>query len=75
VRIFISYSSKYRDICERIQLALEADGRHEVFVDRSELQPGKPFDERLREGIDQCDLLLFGSVRKAWRLAVMRSPK
>ena len=59
MRIFISYSSKYRDICERIQLALEADGRHEVFVDRSELQPGKPFDERLREGIDKCDLLLF----------------
>jgi tetratricopeptide (TPR) repeat protein len=59
VRIFISYSSKYRDICERIQLALEADGRHEVFVDRSELLPGKPFDQKLREGIEECDLLIF----------------
>jgi tetratricopeptide (TPR) repeat protein len=59
VRIFISYSSKYRDICERLQLALEADGRHEVFVDRSQLVAGKPFDETLREGIDDCDLLLF----------------
>lgn len=59
MRIFISYSSKYRDICERLQLALEADGRHEVFVDRSELKAGKPFDEMLREGIDDCDLLLF----------------
>ena len=59
VRIFISYSSKYRDICDRLQLALEADGRHEVFVDRSELTPGQPFDETLREGIKNCDLLLF----------------
>jgi len=59
VRIFISYSSRYRDICERIQLALEADGRHKVFVDRSELTAGKPFDEALHDGIDECDLLLF----------------
>lgn len=59
MRIFISYSSKYRDICERLQLALEADGRHQVFVDRSELAAGKPFDETLRKGIEDCDLLLF----------------
>lgn len=59
MRIFISYSSKYRDICERLQLALEADGRHQVFVDRSALEPGQPFDETLRKGIQDCDLLLF----------------
>ena len=59
MQIFISYSSKYRDICDRLQLALEADGRHQVFVDRSELTPGRPFDETLREGIKTCDLLLF----------------
>ncbi len=59
MRIFISYSSKYRDLCERLQLALEADGRHEVFVDRSQLTPGQPFDTTLREGIEQCDLLIF----------------
>jgi tetratricopeptide (TPR) repeat protein len=59
VRIFISYSSKYQNICDRLQLALEADGHHEVFVDRSELTPGKPFDEALRKGIEDCDLLLF----------------
>ena len=59
MRIFISYSSRYRDICERLQLALEADGRHQVFVDRSELEPGQPFDEKLRKGIQECDLLLF----------------
>jgi hypothetical protein len=59
LRIFISYSSKHREVCERLQLALEADGRHEVFVDRSELLPGQPFDAKIREGLLQCDLLLF----------------
>jgi hypothetical protein len=59
LRIFISYSSKHREICERLQLALDAGGRHEVFVDRSELQPGQPFDAKIREALLQCDLLLF----------------
>ncbi|MEQ1684194.1 MAG: toll/interleukin-1 receptor domain-containing protein [Burkholderiaceae bacterium] len=59
MRIFISYSSKYRDLCDRLQLALEADGRHEVFVDRTQLAPGQPFDTTLRQGIQDCDLFLF----------------
>ncbi|CAG1018980.1 hypothetical protein BURC_03821 [Burkholderiaceae bacterium] len=59
VRIFISYSSKHRELCDRLRLALEADGRHEVFVDRSDLSPGKPFDETLRRGIAESDLFLF----------------
>ncbi len=59
MQIFISYSSKYRELCDRLQLALEADGRHQVFVDRSELTPGQPFDQTLRDGIKTCDLLLF----------------
>ena len=59
MQIFISYSSKYAEICERLQLALEADGRHEVFRDRSELTPGQPFDEKIREAVLGCDLLLF----------------
>lgn len=59
MRVFISYSSKYRDLCDRLQLALEADGRHEVFVDRSQLTPGQPFDTTLRQGIEDCDLFVF----------------
>lgn len=59
MRIFISYSSKYRELCERLQLALEADGRHEVFVDRSQLVPGQPFDTTLRQGIEDCELFIF----------------
>jgi len=56
--IFISYSSKYRELCERLQLALEAEGHH-CFVDRTELDPGHPFDAELREAIADCDVFIF----------------
>jgi len=56
--IFISYSSKYRDLCERLQLALDAEG-HRCFVDRTELEPGQPFDAELREAIADCDVFIF----------------
>ena len=56
--IFISYSSKYRDLVERLRLALVAEG-HDVFVDRVELQPGQPFDAELREAIADCDLFIY----------------
>jgi hypothetical protein len=56
--IFISYSSKYRDLCERLRLALEAEG-HDCFVDRTELEPGHPFDAELREAIADCDVFIF----------------
>ncbi len=59
VKVFISYSSKHRAICERLKLALEANARHEVFVDRSELTPGQAFDEKIRQNLLGCDLLLF----------------
>ncbi len=56
--IFISYSSKYRELCERLQLALDAEGHH-CFVDRTELEPGHPFDAELREAIADCDVFIF----------------
>jgi len=56
--IFISYSSKYRDLVERLRLALVAEG-HDVFVDRAELEPGQPFDAELREAIADCDLFIY----------------
>ena len=58
MKIFISYSSKYRDLVERLRLALVAEG-HEPFVDRAELEPGQPFDEELREAIEDCDLFVY----------------
>ncbi len=56
--IFISYSSKYRDPCERLQLALDAEGHH-CLVDRTELEPGQPFDAELRDPIADCDVFIF----------------
>ena len=56
--IFISYSSKYRDLCERLQLSLDAEG-HRCFVDRTELEPGQPFDAELREAIAKCHVFIF----------------
>ena len=56
--VFISYSSKYRDLAERLELALEAEG-HSTFVDRSELEPGQPFDEELRKAVAECDVFIF----------------
>jgi hypothetical protein len=38
---------------------LESDGRHEVFIDRADLEPGKSFDTKLRNAIEACDLFLF----------------
>jgi tetratricopeptide (TPR) repeat protein len=58
MKIFISYSSKYRELVERLRLALVAEG-HEPFVDRVELEPGQPFDAELREAIDDCDLFVY----------------
>jgi hypothetical protein len=56
--LFISYSSKYRDLCERLRLALEAEG-HRAFVDRSELEPGETFNAELREAVAECDVFIF----------------
>jgi hypothetical protein len=58
MKIFISYSSKYRELVERLRLALVAEG-HQPFVDRAELEPGQPFDAELREAIDDCDLFVY----------------
>ena len=58
MRIFISYSSKVAPLCERLRLALEQEG-HSVFVDREDLEPGQPFDAKLRHAIEDCELLIF----------------
>ena len=58
MKIFISYSSRYRDLVERLRLALLAEG-HEPFVDRDELEAGETFDAELREAIERCDLFIF----------------
>ena len=58
MKVFVSYSSRYEDLVERLRLALVAEG-HDPYVDRAELEPGQPFDAELREAIDDCDLFIF----------------
>jgi tetratricopeptide (TPR) repeat protein len=56
--IFLSYSSSQGEIAARIELALKGEG-HAVFRDRSSLPAGESFDERIRNAIEESDLLVF----------------
>jgi hypothetical protein len=58
VKVFVSHSSKDTDVAERIALALK-ESDHEVFFDRSSLQPGEAYNEQIREAIAECDLFVF----------------
>jgi hypothetical protein len=58
MKVFLSYPSVRRDLAERLELALEAEG-HEVFMDRSELKAGEAFHQRLREAIQAADAMVF----------------
>jgi len=58
VKLFISYPSDQHDLCERLRLALEAEG-HEVFTDRAELKEGEPYHEALRKAIGDSDAMVF----------------
>ena len=58
MNLFLSYPSAERTVADRLRLALEAEG-HEVFFDRSDLDPGQSFHERLREAIHSADAMIF----------------
>src|SRR2546428_10467235 len=58
MRVFLSYSSKDRQLVEPIHLALRAQG-HTVFFDRADLPPGEEYDERIRRAIEKCQLFVF----------------
>ena len=58
MNIFISYSSSDRALAERLAYSLREEGC-DVFFDRASLPPGEGYDTRIREAIDDCDLLIF----------------
>src|SRR5262245_58079456 len=58
MRIFLSYASEDRAAADAIRLALEGDG-HDVFFDREDLPPGEEFHNRIREGIEKSELVIF----------------
>lgn len=58
MRIFLSHSSKDRQLAEKVDLALLGVG-HEVFFDKSSLPPGADFNSRIRKAIDESDAFIF----------------
>lgn len=58
MKIFLSYSSKQQALAEQICLALEQSGHH-VFFDKKSLRAGGNFRKRIREELDQSEMLVF----------------
>jgi hypothetical protein len=58
VKIFLSYSSKDRELVEPVALALNAEA-HDVFFDREDLPAGDEYDARIRKAIEASHLFVF----------------
>jgi hypothetical protein len=58
LRIFLSYSSTQRSLAQQVRAALEGEG-HSVFFDRDALPSGEPYNKRIRDGVDACELFVF----------------
>jgi formylglycine-generating enzyme required for sulfatase activity len=58
VRVFLSYSSKDRELVEPIALTLNGQG-HNVFFDREDLPAAEEYDGRIRKAIENSGLFVF----------------
>jgi len=58
MKIFISYASEDRKQAEAIAVRLKQED-HEVYFDRSSLEPAQGYDEALRDFVARSDLFLF----------------
>lgn len=58
MKIFLSYASQDRALAAAINRTLSHQD-HDVFFDRDDLPPGEEFHNRIRQGIEQCDLFVF----------------
>ena len=58
LKVFLSYASQDRETAESIYLALRDQG-HRVFIDRTELQAGDEYHNRIREEIQNSHLFVF----------------
>jgi formylglycine-generating enzyme required for sulfatase activity len=58
MKIFLSYASEDRVAANGINRALLGEG-HDVFFDRDDLPPGGEYHARIRNGIEQSDLVIF----------------
>ena len=58
LQIFLCHSTEDHNLADRIATALRGQG-HQVFLDRDSLPSGASFDDRIRRGIEKCNLFLF----------------
>jgi hypothetical protein len=57
-RVFLSYSSEYRELAEELTQTLRNSG-HQVFFDKESLPAGEDFNERIRRAMQQADCCIF----------------
>ncbi|MFH0343545.1 MAG: TIR domain-containing protein [Chromatiales bacterium] len=58
MKIFLSYASEQSELAKEIALALRAEN-HTVFFDRSALAAGEAYNAKIREAIEDSQLLVF----------------
>src|SRR5262245_59477433 len=58
MKVFICYARQDADFAEAIAIRLRA-AKHDVFFDRSKLEPGTDFDRQIREFLEAADFLIF----------------
>lgn len=58
MRIFISYSHRDKQAVAAIAERLRFDG-HEIWVDALQLKPGDNISQRIMEGLEQADAIVF----------------
>ena len=56
--IFISYAREYKAKAEEIAYTLRTRD-YTVFFDLTNLQPGQGYDDKLRSGVQGCDVFIF----------------
>jgi hypothetical protein len=58
MRIFLSYASEQKAAAEAVAFSLRSRG-HSVFLDRDDLPEGNSYDDRIANGVDRSDMMIF----------------
>ena len=70
-KVFVSYSRKDLDFAERLVAAMNSRG-FEAYLDRKDIAPGEPWQDRLAQLIRSADTVVFVITPELGRLAGMR---
>jgi hypothetical protein len=58
MRVFLSYAGEQRTTADSVALRLRQAG-HDVFFDKDDLPAAASFDDRIRQGLERSDTLVF----------------